>query len=431
MFDGDKKRVPLTVDEIIARLGKSSIFLKADNGITGRFNKVSPTYNFIGEELDYKQNEVGVTFVKQEKRFSVYAAGNQQRNVADALQALGHDNKLYKNVLTSRVEDNLSEAYTELSGDIYASTLTSLLYDNQLPREAVMQRMNGLSDSRYGRAANSPDAPLQNGVWGQAYNSTAHFQSDGEAQGMSRSATGFITGIDGHISDNWLLGLFSGYMQSSLNSGLSSASVDSYQIGAYGSYVWNNVSLTFGGNANLHDIDSKRTIRFKEITNDNRASYKASSYQGFAELGYNIDTRLVLLEPFAGISYAYAKTNSFTENEAVTALSGSGATSSLLSNYLGIRLSNNYAISENTSVNTKVALGWQHNSYTQPETMLNFGNNPGFMVAGLPLSRDVLYAQAGLDFNLTQRTSLGLQYRGQVAHGMQDHAIKVNLAVNF
>jgi outer membrane autotransporter protein len=43
----------------------------------------------------------------------------------------------------------------------------------------------------------------------------------------------------------------------------------------------------------------------------------------------------------------------------------------------------------------------------------------------------VLYAQAGLDFNLTQRTSLGLQYRGQVAHGMQDHAIKVNLAVNF
>jgi len=431
MFDGDKKRVPLTVDEIIARLGKSSIFLKADNGITGRFNKVSPRYNFIGEELDYKKNEVGVSFVKQEKRFSVYAAGNQQRNVADALQALSHDNKLYKNVLTSRVEDNLSKAYTELSGDIYASTLTSLLYDNQLPREAVMQRMNGLSDSRYGRAANSPNAPLQNGVWGQAYNSTAHFQSDGEAQGMSRSATGFITGIDGHISDNWLLGLFSGYMQSSLNSGQSSASVDSYQIGAYGSYVWNNVSLTFGGNANLHDIDSKRTIRFKEITNDNRASYKASSYQGFAELGYNIDTRLVLLEPFAGISYAYAKTNSFTENEAVTALSGPGATSSLLSNYLGIRLSNNYAISENTSVNTRVALGWQHNSYAQPETMLSFGNNPGFMVAGLPLSRDVLYAQAGLDFNLTQRTSLGLQYRGQVAHGMQDHAIKVNLAVNF
>ncbi|URQ76142.1 MAG: autotransporter domain-containing protein [Candidatus Ochrobactrum gambitense] len=431
VFDGDRKRVPLTVDEIIARLGKSSVFLKADNGITGRFNMVSPTYNFIGEELDYKKNEVGVTFVKQEKRFSVYAANNQQRNVADALQALGQHNKLYKNVFTSRVEDNVSEAYTQLSGDIYASTLTSLLYDNQLPREAVMQRMNGLSVRRFTHSANALDAPLKNGVWGQAYNSTAHFQSDGEAQGMSRSATGFITGIDGEVSDDWQLGMFAGYMQSSLNSGLSSAKIDSFQVGAYGGYAWQNFNLTFGGNANLHDIDSRRTIRFSEIANDNRASYKASSFQGFAELGYNIGTRLVLLEPFAGISYAYAKTNGFTENAAVTALSGSGATSSLLSNYLGIRLSNNYAISENTSVNTRLALGWQHNSYTQPETMLSFGNESGFVVAGLPLDRNLFYAQAGLDFNLTHNTSLGLHYRGQFANKAQDHAFKVNLAVNF
>ncbi|TMV01685.1 autotransporter domain-containing protein [Brucella haematophila] len=431
VFDGDKKRLPLTVDEVIARLGKSSVFLKADNGITGRFDKVSPTYNFIGEELDYRQNEVGVTFVKQDKRFAVYAASNQQRRVADAVQALGSQNAIYKNVFTSRVDDNLSEAYTQLSGDIYASTLTSLLYDNQLPREAVTQRINSLSDSRFTHSANVPNAPRQNGVWGQAYNSRAHFESDGEAQGMSRSATGFITGIDGHVSDNWLLGLFTGYMQSSLNSGLSSASIDSYQIGAYGGYAWNNINLTFGGNANLHDIDSKRTIRFKEVSNDNRASYRASSFLGFAELGYKIDTRLALVEPFAGISYAYAKTNGFIENEAVTALSGSGATGNLLSNYLGIRFSKDYTISETSSIGTKLAVGWQHNSYAQRETMLSFGNEAGFTLAGLPLDRDMFYAQAGLDFNLTRNTSLGLNYRGQFANKAQDQAIKVKLAVNF
>ncbi|MBJ6131847.1 autotransporter domain-containing protein [Ochrobactrum sp. Q0168] len=325
----------------------------------------------------------------------------------------------------------MSEAYTELSGDIYASTLTSLLYDNQLSREAVTQRMNDLSDSRFTHSANALNAPLQNGVWGQAYNSRARFQSDGEAQGMSRSATGFITGIDGQMSDHWQLGLFTGYMQSSLNSGLSSAKVDSYQIGAYGGYAWKNFNLTFGGNANLHDIDSKRTIRFKEVSNDNRASYKANSFHGFAELGYNIDTSLALLEPFAGISYAYAKTNSFTESAAVTALSGSGANSDLLSNYLGIRLSNNYALSETNSLNTKLALGWQHNSADQPETTLRFSDGPGFMVEGLPLDKNMFYAQAGLDLNLAHNTSLGVHYRGQFANKAQDHAIRVNLAVNF
>jgi len=102
-----------------------------------------------------------------------------------------------------------------------------------------------------------------------------------------------------------------------------------------------------------------------------------------------------------------------------------------LSNYLGIRLSNNYAISENTSLNTRLALGWQHNSYAQPETMLSLGNESGFMAAGLPLDRDMFYAQAGLDFNLTQNASVGLHYRGQLASKAQDHALKVNLAVNF
>lgn len=248
---------------------------------------------------------------------------------------------------------------------------------------------------------------------------------------MSRSATGFITGIDGQLSDNWQLGLFAGYLQSSLNSSLSSAKIDSYQIGAYGGYAWKNFNLIFGGNANLHDIDSKRTIRFREVSNDNRASYKGNSFHGFAELGYNIDTSLALLEPFAGISYAYAKTNGFTENAAVTALSGSGATSDLLTNYLGVRLSNKYALSENTSVNTKLALGWQHNSADQPETMLRFSDGPGFMVEGLPLDKNMFYAHAGLDLNLAHNTSLGLHYRGQFANKAQDHAIKVNLAVNF
>lgn len=425
-FGGHPK---LTVDEINARVGKTSVFVKADNGVNGRFSDVLPTYHFITEKLEYRPNEVEVTFATAGKSFAESAVSNQQRRVANALQALGHDQKLYKNVLTSRMEDNLSEAYTELSGDIYASTLTSLLYDNQLPREAVTQRMNDLSDSRFNHSA--LNAPLKNGVWGQAYNSRAHFQSIGEAQAMSRSATGFITGIDGQLSDNWQLGLFAGYLQSSLNSSLSSAKIDSYQIGAYGGYAWKNFILTFGGNANLHDIDSKRTIRFKEVSNDNRATYTGSSFHGFAELGYNIDTSLALLEPFAGISYTYAKTNGFTENAAVTALSGSGATSDLLTNYLGVRLSNKYTLSENTSVNTKLALGWQHNSADQPETILRFSDGPGFMVEGLPLDKNMFYAQAGLDLNLAHNTSLGLHYRGQFANKAQDHAIKVNLAVNF
>jgi outer membrane autotransporter protein len=66
-----------------------------------------------------------------------------------------------------------------------------------------------------------------------------------------------------------------------------------------------------------------------------------------------------------------------------------------------------------------------------PKALLSFGTGPGFLVAGTPISRDALVAEAGLDLRVARDTTLGLAYTGQVGARAQDHAVKGNFTYRF
>lgn len=431
IFGRDHRGVPLSVDETIALLGKSSTFLKADNGINGQFEKVEPKYQFIGAELDYQKTEVNVTFKEAQKRFQRAAANDNGRAVADAVQEQGFDNRLHNNIFVSTYDDNLSTAYSQLSGDIYASLQTSLLQDNTLTRNAVQQRMANVFANQAELLSQKLNAPLPSGVWGQLYNSNARWNSDNNAQSMKRSLTGFLTGIDSPSGEDWHLGVFTGYMHSSVQSGNASASIDSYQLGAYGGREWDKLKLSFGASASLHDIDSSRSFTFKEINDRNRADFKGSSYQAFAEFSYDIDTQIAQITPFAGLAYNHLKLNDFTENTTSSSLSGIGSNSDMVSTTLGLRLGQIYALSDTFSLGTVLSAGWQHNTSTQPSARLSFASGNNFKIDGLAQARDALLLQAGLQLNLKQNTSLGLSYQGQLAKHVNDHTIKADFIYRF
>lgn len=431
IFGRDQRGVPLSVDETIALLGKSSTFLKADNGINGQFEKAEPKYQFIGAELDYRKTEVNVTFKEAQKRFHRAAANENGNAVADAVQEQGFDNHLHNNIFVATYDDNLSAAYSQLSGDIYASLQTSLLQDNTLTRNAVQQRMENVFANQAELLSQKLNAPLPSGAWGQLYNSNARWNSDSNAQSMKRSLSGFITGIDSSSAQNWHLGVFTGYMHSSVQSGNASASIDSYQLGAYGGREWDKLKLSFGASASLHDIDSSRSFTFMEINDRNRTDFRGSSYQAFAEFSYDIDTQLARVTPFAGLAYNHLKLNNFTENTTSSSLSGAAGRSDMVSTTLGLRLGQTYTLSDTLSLATVLSAGWQHNSTTQPSARLSFVNGNDFKIDGLAPARDALLLQAGLQLNLKQNTSLGLSYQGQLAKRVNDHTIKADFIYRF
>lgn len=66
-----------------------------------------------------------------------------------------------------------------------------------------------------------------------------------------------------------------------------------------------------------------------------------------------------------------------------------------------------------------------------PKALLSFGTGPSFLTAGIPIGRDALVAQAGLDVRVARDATLGVAYTGQVGERAQDHAVKGNFTYRF
>ena len=54
-----------------------------------------------------------------------------------------------------------------------------------------------------------------------------------------------------------------------------------------------------------------------------------------------------------------------------------------------------------------------------------------FTIAGVPIARDSLLAEAGLDLAIGRHATLGVSYIGQYASNVQDHAAKGKFSWKF
>ena len=54
-----------------------------------------------------------------------------------------------------------------------------------------------------------------------------------------------------------------------------------------------------------------------------------------------------------------------------------------------------------------------------------------FVIAGVPIARDSLLAEAGLDLAIGRNATLGVSYIGQIARNVQDHAAKGKFSWKF
>jgi uncharacterized protein with beta-barrel porin domain len=68
-----------------------------------------------------------------------------------------------------------------------------------------------------------------------------------------------------------------------------------------------------------------------------------------------------------------------------------------------------------------------------PTAPLAFQSAPTipFAVAGVPIARDVLVAEAGLDWRVSEAVTLGVAYSGQVGDRAHDHGVKGQFLVRF
>ncbi|HKU95654.1 MAG TPA: autotransporter domain-containing protein, partial [Vineibacter sp.] len=251
-----------------------------------------------------------------------------------------------------------------------------------------------------------------------------------------RSLGGFLIGVDATVERTWRVGLAAGYTRASfdVDSRASSGNSDNYHVALYGGGQLGALGLRAGASFTWHDIGTTRRVAFAGVTDRLKADYNARTTQVFGEAGYAIALERVAFEPFAGLAWVNYRSDRINESGGAAALTGRRQAFDMGFSTLGLRAAATVtAPSDTTAVTLRGTLGWRHAfGDVTPEQRLAFraGGNP-FTVVGVPIARDSLIVEAGVDIDVTNYARFGVAYSGQFASSAQDHAVKGSLTLRF
>jgi len=273
-------------------------------------------------------------------------------------------------------------------------------------------------------------------VWVKALGSWGKTDSRSDTAGYTTSLGGMLAGVDGALDEQTRAGLVAGYSDSSLNMGSgthSSASIDSYHLGAYAGHELGNWRLSVGGAYSWHRGDVKRDLQYGEVSGKQKTKLDARSAQVFTEAAYRLNLPSVALEPFANLAYVHLDNERFHEKGDAAALErGSDSRDAVLST-LGLRASKTLPLNARQQLDVSGSLGWQHSlSAVESEEHLAFvAGGPSFAVQSSPLMRDAALVGVQASLALSKSTRVNLDYTGQLAGREKIQGVGLSLNWQF
>lgn len=406
--------------------------LTAAGGVTGQFDGASMASAFLTPILSDDLNNIYLT-IQQSATFESAAMTPNQIATAQGTDSLPTSNPVWTAIAMLPDAPSAQFAFDQLSGEIHASAKTALLEDSRFAREAALDRLRnalGGAGTTSGLAEQEMEGSAT--LWARGFGSWSHWDSDGNAATLSRNIGGLFVGGDSEIFENVRFGLMGGYSRSSLNVSdrASSGTVDSYTLGAYAGGEWDAFSLKGGLAHSWHSLDTSRSAAFTGFSDSLSASYNARTFQAYTEAAYTLEHGAVRIEPFANLAYVNLSTDAFTETGGAAALSALGQSANATFTTLGVRGETQVDLG-GIATTLSGGIGWRHAFGDAPTSTHSFAGGNAFTVAGVPLARDTLVLDAGLEIDLTDNAKFGLGYSGQIGSGLSDHGVRANLAVQF
>jgi subtilase-type serine protease len=397
--------------------------------------------------------------------FSSVAQTKNQSNVTAALDASPCSSALVQALLPLTTPQAL-QAFNTLSGEVHPSTASALLDDSRYMRNAVLGRLRqasfggdadmaslslggpqlafqdeALAALAYAKSPIVTKAPMAAptassdiAFWAQSFGAWGNLNSDGNAAALKRDLAGFLTGVDARFGGNWRAGVAAGYTASRNNvDGRGTSKVESGHVAVYGGTNVGMLNLRAGGAYALHAIDTERDIVFPGFFDRASAHYRGGTGQIFGEAGYGFAFGKVAVEPFAGGTWVHLSTDGFSEKGGVAALNGAASSFEVGYSSLGVRAASIVPLAGGMVLVPRASAAWQHafNGVTPEATMAFQSTGTSFIVAGVPIARDSLLTEAGLDLVINRNATVGVSYVGQAARTAYDHAAKGKFAWRF
>ena len=442
------------------------LILSASDPLHSTFSSVTSSASFLAPSLTYDANNVFLTLTRIP--IGAQARTANELAVGAALDQFPTDDPVFLAVAALPGGEQRWGAFDALSGEVHASTQSALIDESRYMRQAMLNRLRTANfaeatgtlgalalggpatfaalagdNERYTADMPAPVmvSPIRRaiGMWAHGYGAWGNLGGNLNAANVDRRTGGFAAGVDtGSFAlgpfNVTRLGIAGGYSQSEIDvkARASSAHIETGHVGAYWSTNLLGLNFRSGAALALHSIDTSRFIAFPGFTDTARATYDGWTAQSFSEVAYGFSAGPVAVEPFAGLASVWVKTDAIRELGGPAALAGRSESTDATYSTAGARLAVTGMLGS-MSVTARGTLAWQHAfGDITPDRLLAFQSNAtAFGIHGVPIARDALLAEAGLDLRITTNAVLGVTYSGQLAHNVQDHAVKGTLAIRF
>lgn len=427
----------------------------------GTFAQVLSPFVFFLPSIDYDfgpDHDVQLTLVRSTD-FSAVAQTPNELAVAEAVEKLPASSRLFQAIQFQPTAASAREAFNALSGEVHSTVPSVLANDSHFVRDILFGRLvqayyggNGGGPAASGLAAGGPTAaagldgvPLMGlgmgpeadaaerrdevspiTFWTQGYGAWASFDGNANAAGANRTLGGVLSGMDAMFAEGWRGGVALGFAQSSVGVGArrSSASVDSYQLAAYGSGEVGAFVVRGGAVWAWNGIDTTRAIEFPGFSDSAAASYDGNTGQVFGALALPVVQAQMTYEPFAGLAWVGVDTDGFVETGGDAALVGTATRDDVGYMTLGLRAATTTFV-DGVQVTPRAAVAWQHpfGDVTPNQGLAFAAFGQSFIASGIPLTANSALLDAGVDVLLAPEATLSVFYAGQLAGDVEDHGL--------
>ncbi|WP_419226100.1 autotransporter outer membrane beta-barrel domain-containing protein [Pseudomonas syringae] len=261
--------------------------------------------------------------------------------------------------------------------------------------------------------------------WVQGLGNSATLDKQGGSAGLKQGTQGLMLGADWALDHAWRVGVMGAKTTSNLDAQRFSGDLDSWHLGGYAVHQDGPLALRLGAIYSDHAGQNKRSVHLLDYKEQLRGGYDAQSQTVFSELGYQLGSEDVSIEPFAGIGYQRYHREGFKEKGDLSALNVGPQTQQNFNSTVGLRLATVYRFDNRMSLTPHLGTGWKHlygdiDSRVRQSYRVAPGLIDSFAINGTALDRDSLSLSAGLDLALSPQHSVGLIYNGEA--GTNSHS---------
>ncbi|WP_233198857.1 MULTISPECIES: autotransporter outer membrane beta-barrel domain-containing protein [Luteimonas] len=413
-------------------LGQQYRVLTADGGLTGEFDAVdgSALSPFLSLSLLYAPTTLDIAVARGASLTTAAVTGNQQAT-ATALDALADDQGLLV-PLTQLGVDEARAAFDQLSGEIHASAQQVLIDSGRLVRDAALSRAASGQDG----FRSQHDADAGTGAWVEVHRQGGRIAGDGNAARVDYSGTAALVGIDHVFGDGWRVGAFGGTGTTDFDARLRSAEgeVDTRHVGVYASQSWAGFGVRAGYSYAWHELDAERQVAFAGYTDDLRAGYDATAWQGFIEAGYRLGFDAWELEPYLQYAHVALDTDGFREDGGAAALQGQATDTRLDLTTAGLRFNVNLrgSAQEQTWLSLRGNVGYRYAGGDQHRTsQVSWDGSNWAGVRGPAITDEATLVELGIAARTSANSLLELGYSGVLADDARDHGANARFSVQF